>query len=87
MEETSSRFGGYLLIYLIRSCGQTTRGGPPVWGLVEGLTTPCRKKTSLLQNVSQGLRIVHILWNDLGNWKWTRDFKHGMLGCFIVHAH
>jgi hypothetical protein len=30
--------------YRISSRGQTTRGGPPVWGLGVGLTTPHRKK-------------------------------------------
>jgi hypothetical protein len=28
----------------ISSRGQTTRGGPPAWGLGVGLTTPHRKK-------------------------------------------
>ena len=33
-------------IYLISSCGQPTRVGPPAWGLGEMLTTPHRKNLS-----------------------------------------
>jgi len=29
-----------VLIYRISRCGQPTLGGPPGWGLGEGLTTP-----------------------------------------------
>jgi hypothetical protein len=36
--------GGQLGIYSISSLRQTTRGGPPVWGLGVGLTTlHCKK--------------------------------------------
>jgi hypothetical protein len=34
------------------SRGQPTRGGPPAWGLGVGLTTPHRKKISLLRDVN-----------------------------------
>jgi len=44
MEDTPSRYGGWLLIYWISSCGQPIRDGPPTWGLVEGLTTHFKKK-------------------------------------------
>jgi hypothetical protein len=32
------------------SRGQPTRGGPPAWGLGEGLTTPRRENVSMLRN-------------------------------------
>jgi len=41
---------------------QPRRGGPPAWWLGEGLTTPRRKKKSLLRNVTQGLGIGGLLW-------------------------
>jgi hypothetical protein len=44
MEETPSRYGGWLQIYWISSCRQPTRGGPPAWGLGVMLTTPHYKK-------------------------------------------
>jgi hypothetical protein len=43
-------------------------GGPPAWGVGEGLTIPQREKSSLVRHVTQGLG--RILWNDLGNGKW-----------------
>jgi hypothetical protein len=36
MEEKISRYGGWLLMYWISSCGQPTRGDPPAWGLGVG---------------------------------------------------
>jgi hypothetical protein len=45
-------------------------GGPPAWGLGEGLTTPRRKITSSLRNATEGLGTLRILWNGLGNGKW-----------------
>jgi hypothetical protein len=32
--------------------------GPPAWGLVEGLTSPHCKKTTLLRNVTQDLGLA-----------------------------
>jgi hypothetical protein len=43
MEETASKYGGYLRIYLISSLGQSTRGGPPAWGLGVRLIIPHHK--------------------------------------------
>jgi hypothetical protein len=43
IEETASRYGEQLRIYLISSRGQLTVGGPPHWGLGGGLTTPTIK--------------------------------------------
>jgi hypothetical protein len=57
-------------------------GSPPAWGLDKGLTTPCCKKTSLLQNITQGLKLGWLLWSDLGNEKWIQDLEHGMLGVY-----
>jgi len=50
----------------------STKGGPSASDLSEELTVPHRKKkkTDLLRNVTQGLRIEPIRWNDLGNVKW-----------------
>jgi hypothetical protein len=39
IEETASRYGGYLRIYWISSRRQPTVGGPPAWRLGGGLTT------------------------------------------------
>jgi hypothetical protein len=33
----------------------------------------------LLRNVTEGLGIGRILWNDLGNEKWVRDLRE--MGC------
>jgi hypothetical protein len=44
MEEMPSSFGGQLWIYWISSRGQTTRGGPPAWGLGVGLTLTLKNK-------------------------------------------
>jgi len=35
-----------------------------------GSTTPHRKETSFLRNITQGLGTEKILCNDLGNGKW-----------------
>jgi len=51
----------------LNSQRQPTRGGPPACGLGVGLTTPHRKKSNALRNVSKGLGPVLILWNDLSN--------------------
>jgi hypothetical protein len=40
-------------IFNNNSCGQPGSGGPPTWGLDEGLTTPHRKKQ--LRNAIKGL--------------------------------
>jgi hypothetical protein len=39
-EERISRYGGYLRIYSISSCGETTRGGPPAWKVGRGDEKP-----------------------------------------------
>jgi hypothetical protein len=41
---------------------------PGGWG--GGLTTPHRKKRNMLRNVTKGLGIIRILWNDLRHGKW-----------------
>jgi hypothetical protein len=40
------------------------------WRLVYGLTTPFRKVSSLLRNVTQSLETGRIHWNNLDNGKW-----------------
>jgi hypothetical protein len=47
------QYGGSLRIYWISSRGQPTRGGPPAWGLGEGLTTPHHENVSLLRNIQR----------------------------------
>jgi hypothetical protein len=59
MEETASKYGGWLRIYLISSSGQPTRDGPPAWGLGVGLTTPHRKKISLLRKIKKPQTWTH----------------------------
>jgi hypothetical protein len=49
----------------------SSRGDPTTWGLGDGLTTPVRKRTAMLRNITQGLGLGRILWNDLSNGKWT----------------
>jgi hypothetical protein len=50
--------------YWISSRGEPTWGGPPAWGLGVGLTPLC-KKSVCYGNVSQGLGLGLIIWNDL----------------------
>ena len=46
-----------------------TRGGPPAWGLGEVLTTPQRKKLSILRNVQRSRGI----WSSVeGNRLWDK---------------
>jgi len=62
--------GGYLRIYWISSNGQSTRGGPPAWGLgvrLQSLTV----KSNLLRNVSKRFGPELILRHDLSNGKRT----------------
>ena len=40
---------------LNKSSGQPTKGGPPIWGLGEVLTTPYCKKSILLRIFHKGL--------------------------------
>jgi len=35
-----------LIVHLEVVCGQLIRGCPPPWGLGQGLTTSCRKRTA-----------------------------------------
>jgi hypothetical protein len=51
MEETTSRYRVQLQIYRISSRGQPTGGGPPVWGLGEGLTTPTLKNHFVIKPI------------------------------------
>jgi hypothetical protein len=44
MEEMASRCGGWLHIHWISISGEPTKGGPPIWGLDKGLTTPRYKR-------------------------------------------
>jgi len=55
MEESVSRYEALLRMYWITSSGQPKRGGPSTSGLGDGLTIRHRKKTCVLQNVTQGL--------------------------------
>jgi hypothetical protein len=34
----------------------------------------------MLRNVTQGIRLEWILWNDPENGKWARDLEHETLG-------
>jgi hypothetical protein len=54
--QKASRYGGELRIYQISSGIQSTMGGPPAWGLDEGLTTHRKMNTS--RNVTQGLGLA-----------------------------
>lgn len=65
-------------IYWISSRRQLTRDGPPAWRLGMSLTTPHHKENSLLPNATQGLKLWHILWNDISKGKLTWDLAHGM---------
>jgi len=78
-EGDSPQMWRVLQIYWISSCEQLAKGGPPAWWLGKALTTP-HIKSSLLQNVTHGLRYGHILWNNLDNGKWLWDLEGGMLG-------
>lgn len=40
MEDTAYGYGGRLRVDRIKSRGWPAKGGPPVWGLGEGLTYP-----------------------------------------------
>jgi len=66
--------------WCVHSFRQPIRGGLPAWGLGKGLTTTHHKNTCLLQNVTLGIRIGWILWNDLGNGTWISVVELGMLG-------
>ena len=48
----------WLRTYWITSRGQVKRGGPPAWVLGEVLTTPHRKKLSMLRDISQSLELM-----------------------------
>jgi len=70
MEETASRYGGYLWMYWVSSHAQPTRCGPPAWGLGEGLTTPhCKSQfvTKCCNGPRNWLRI-----GTSGSFLWTR---------------
>jgi hypothetical protein len=88
LEETPSSFGGKLRIYWIRSRGQPTRGGPPAWEMGVGLTTPHRRKISLLQKTTRSLGPGRIPWiNDPRERKWIWDLAPGMLEVCIGQVH
>jgi hypothetical protein len=59
------------------------KGDPPAWGLGGELTTPHLKKNSMLRNVTKGLGLGWMLWNDLSHGKWTSDLELGMPGVSI----
>jgi hypothetical protein len=42
----------------LRSRVENIRGGPPIWGSGEGLTTSYPNKPAMLQNVTQGLGLA-----------------------------
>jgi hypothetical protein len=53
------------------------KGWPSSLGV--GLTTPHRKKkNSTLRNVTWGLGLGQMLWNDLSHEKWTQDSEPGI---------
>jgi hypothetical protein len=59
------------------------KGWPSSLGVGRGLATPHRKKINTLRNVTKGLGIGWMLWNDLRYGKWTCDLERGMLGVSI----
>jgi hypothetical protein len=72
----------------ILSHDQPTRGVQPAWGLGVGLTTPHRKKISLLRNVTKDLGIW-LRMGTSGGLFWTRYWTlelHCILGSFSVFA-
>jgi hypothetical protein len=52
VKEMASRCGGYL------GHRQTTRGGPPAWGMGEKLTTSHRKKPSCYEMLHRGSELA-----------------------------
>jgi hypothetical protein len=84
IEETASRYGGYLRICWISCRGLPTVGGPPAWGLGGGLTTLPRKTQYLLRITTHSLGTGRITWRNLSTGKWTWDLVHGMLGANIL---
>jgi hypothetical protein len=42
----------------INSCGQLTRGSPPVWGLCKGLTTANHKKSAFYEMLHRASEVA-----------------------------
>ena len=57
---------------ILNKQSRTASGGPPAWGLVEGLTTPHRKKR-LLRILQISLGIGQILWCET----WSLILREG----------
>jgi hypothetical protein len=70
MEETASKYGGKLRIYLISSILHLTTVDPPAWGLGEGPKTPRRKETACY--------IMLHRTSDLGSLKRSRKWNMAM---------
>jgi hypothetical protein len=71
MEETASSYGGYLRMYCISSRVQLTRGGPPAFGVGEGLAIPHRKKPTCYEMLYRYPRGPYEHGNEpLGSKKW-----------------
>jgi hypothetical protein len=86
IKETACRCGEQLQIYLLSSCIQPTRGGPPDLGLNDELATSHRKKNLGGQ----------IIWNDLTNgeehiswnaeWISAQHIKHWLHFAFFKNS-
>jgi hypothetical protein len=61
VEETASRYRGYLRIYQISSHGQPTKGGPLSLGLDKGLTTPHHEKLVWYKMLNRASELVDFL--------------------------
>jgi hypothetical protein len=55
-----------LQIYWISSCRQPIRGGPSVWGLGKGLTTPHYKKPACYET-------LYRIWKLVGSWEYGSE--------------
>jgi hypothetical protein len=56
-------------------------------GVGQGANISSKYKVSFLQNVCHTGPWNWMLWNDLGNGKWTQDLEHRMLGVSKGQVH